>query len=1067
MVRYFCFLLLLLCYKTAFPQSYTNEPLFDLLRHEVKYYYDNLKTDSVPVQFISFGVLDEHTVSIASDMGCASLNESTGRKFCPLISFGEHDKGERLNPFDYSEEDWKDSQLSVADLPLGNDTMAIKNVIWNALGRMYRGSKAVWQKSLKSSTLAAPATREILSANVHYEEPLAELSIDKDEWRKLLNKVTAGLKHKMPMAYCQANLECQDQRRYAVNSEGTAVVCNRRAYTLTLCVTVKDGNGAECPLSKEYFGYEAAEMPNEATLVADMESLALRAQALAKSPVADAYSGPVILSGSAGAVLFHEVLGHRLEHEDAEFQSKKGVQVMPSEFSIYCNPEQKYAEGTPLSGYYLYDDEGHKGQKVECIKDGVMREFLTCRLQGTSNGHGRAAFGKDVQPRQSNLIVETSHPYTEVQLRDMLVAELKRLNKDYGYYISSVSSGWTMSGGGKAIASFNVVPQEAYKVYADGRDDELVRGVSLIGTPLSVFSNIKAGGGKTEVYNGRCGAQSGWIPVACVSPMLYVSQIETQSNHGKHEESVSSVRSGILYSANSEASDPDSVIFQAMEDELSACTESIVDGRRLLFIDYHIRRQAITHITSSMGTCFRYEPEGIKTNGLVHVIVGNRMQSSYNTQNRGKPFNLPDEISYFHIRKNLGTRTETQLRKASLWLERNKWQLADSCRPEWSVLPGRTIIQESALEHWQYDAECLKDIADTLSSVLGTYRELTDSRVEIEQKYSDCYRQTSEGLKIRMPSKKIVISVFADIPLPNGRMMKQRDAYTAYDVSDLPSVDSLITFVERFAQLVIAQSKADCPEEREYVGPVLYQNTAAMLALFDEISFSDNLSSYIHSWFKHSSGEYDDSYRKIGKKVISSNISFSQLGGDSLFCGRRLLRYRRFDADGIRPQTVELVRDGILLNQLAGRIPTPVALTSTGNEYLTEYWDAMGTFPTAFRTGVMRISCRKTMSYGKMLKLLRNMAKRQGLQYAYILKDKGVLTRVETRTGKEELLRLRCFDNPSKVEMMGDLIASKEVTANVDISVIHPQFILLPIADLTFKSIDTSHACERFMKLKH
>jgi predicted Zn-dependent protease len=67
-----------------------------------------------------------------------------------------------------------------------------------------------------------------------------------------------------------------------------------------------------------------------------------------------------------------------------------------------------------------------------------------------------------------------------------------------------------------------------YRVYTDGRPDELVRGVDLIGTPLSMFSRIRAGGGEYEIFSGFCGAESGAVPVTAVSPEIFVSQIELQ-----------------------------------------------------------------------------------------------------------------------------------------------------------------------------------------------------------------------------------------------------------------------------------------------------------------------------------------------------------------------------------------------------------------------------------------------------------------------------------------------------------------------------------------------------------
>ena len=56
----------------------------------------------------------------------------------------------------------------------------------------------------------------------------------------------------------------------------------------------------------------------------------------------------------------------------------------------------------------------------------------------------------------------------------------------------------------------------------------LVRGVDLIGTPLTAFAKIIATGDKKDVFNGVCGAESGGVPVSASSPPLLVSEVEVQ-----------------------------------------------------------------------------------------------------------------------------------------------------------------------------------------------------------------------------------------------------------------------------------------------------------------------------------------------------------------------------------------------------------------------------------------------------------------------------------------------------------------------------------------------------------
>ena len=112
-------------------------------------------------------------------------------------------------------------------------------------------------------------------------------------------------------------------------------------------------------------------------------------------------------------------------------------------------------------------------------------------------------------------------------LRKLLIAECKKQNKKYGYLFMDVVGGFTNTGRVMPNA-FNIFPTEVYRIYVDGRPDELVRGVDLIGTPLAMFAEIQAADDKSEVFTGFCGAESGSVPVTAISPSLFVKRIETQ-----------------------------------------------------------------------------------------------------------------------------------------------------------------------------------------------------------------------------------------------------------------------------------------------------------------------------------------------------------------------------------------------------------------------------------------------------------------------------------------------------------------------------------------------------------
>ena len=115
----------------------------------------------------------------------------------------------------------------------------------------------------------------------------------------------------------------------------------------------------------------------------------------------------------------------------------------------------------------------------------------------------------------------------------MLIEQIKAANKPYGLFFDDIEGGFTFT---QRILpnAFNVRPTVVYRVYPDGKE-ELVRGVDLIGTPLIAFSKIIAADDQISVFNGVCGAESGWVPVSASSPGMLVSQIEVQRKEKSQE----------------------------------------------------------------------------------------------------------------------------------------------------------------------------------------------------------------------------------------------------------------------------------------------------------------------------------------------------------------------------------------------------------------------------------------------------------------------------------------------------------------------------------------------------
>jgi predicted Zn-dependent protease len=307
---------------------------------------------------------------------------------------------------------------------------------------------------------------------------------------------------------------------------------------VVISASARASDGTDLGTFETFEAVDAAGLPNDQTLMAAIDRVALDLTNLLKAPEAEPFVGPAIFSGRAAGVFFHEIFGHRVEghrqkdeSEGQTFTKSVGSKVLPDFLTVVFDPTRRKVGTVDLNGWYDYDDEGVKARPVRAVENGVLKTFLMSRspIAGFdhSNGHGRRQPGYEVVSRQSNLIVESSRAVSETALRKLLLDEVKRQNKPYGLYFRDITGGFTTTQRA-GLQAFKVIPVIVYRVYADGRPDELVRGADIVGTPLASFSKILATGDQMEVFNGYCGAESGSVPVSAVSPSILVSEIEIE-----------------------------------------------------------------------------------------------------------------------------------------------------------------------------------------------------------------------------------------------------------------------------------------------------------------------------------------------------------------------------------------------------------------------------------------------------------------------------------------------------------------------------------------------------------
>jgi TldD protein len=427
--------------------------------------------------------------------------------------------------------------------PIDNDTEVLRRAIWLETDKQYKSAAEALIK-IKTGKEVKVETAEGAAPDFTHEQPHTYIGpensfkLERKPWEEKVRAYTKEFRDSPAVINSIVTFTAQAQNAYQITSEGTQLQYGQIRYRLELFIQGKAPDGMDLERYYNFDWVNPADAPDDKAVYAASATMRKELEGLVAAPLNEPSVGPALLTGRAAAVFFHEVFGHRAEGhrqkdvaEGQTFAKKVDEQILPDFLSIVDDTTMKKLGSTDLLGYYEYDDEGVKAHSVTLVDHGVLKDFEMSRspLVGFphSNGHGRRQLGASPVSRQGNLIVESNKTVTNAELRAKLIELIKQQHKQFGLLIDDIAGGFTFTGRGQPQA-FQVLPLVVYKVFADGRPDQLVRGVDIVGTPLASLTKIVATGDTPEVFNGYCGAESGSVPVSAAAPAILTTELEVQ-----------------------------------------------------------------------------------------------------------------------------------------------------------------------------------------------------------------------------------------------------------------------------------------------------------------------------------------------------------------------------------------------------------------------------------------------------------------------------------------------------------------------------------------------------------
>ena len=428
------------------------------------------------------------------------------------------------------------------DAPLDGDPVALRNALWLATDEKYKEALATYFKKKSKAVYRqdegerAPSFSREAKVE-HLDAPLA-LTFARDRWAALAREVSGRFRAHPEVFDSEVRVSAEKQVRWFTSSEGTALVTERVILSVQLQAVARAADGQLLEDGRVFYARAEDGLPSPEALRLAADAIVTELTSLRTAPAIDPYTGPALLEPEAAGVLFHEAVGHRLEGERMEddqdgqtYRGQIGRMILPPFLTVVDDPTLPAVGGTALNGTYAFDEQGVPAQRTVLVQDGKLERYLLSRKPvkpfDHSNGHGRAQGTRHPMARMSNLVVESRRTLGSEALKKLLMAEARRQGKPYGLIVRDITGGNTNTAS-YGYQAFKGTPRLVYRVDARTGKEELVRGVELVGTPLSSINRVLATGDAPRAFNGYCGAESGFVPVSTVAPAVLVGELELQ-----------------------------------------------------------------------------------------------------------------------------------------------------------------------------------------------------------------------------------------------------------------------------------------------------------------------------------------------------------------------------------------------------------------------------------------------------------------------------------------------------------------------------------------------------------
>jgi len=491
------------------------------LREEMERSKANLKMDNVPAPYyIEYRVTEIDQIDASAVFGALrNVQHDGGRLLRVVVRVG-----------DYKQDSFFGTGEGTVDLvPSDDNVFAIRHRIWLATDRAYKSATealSAKQAALKQLKVDEPVDDFAKAPPVEAIEPLAHFpSSDFTPWIHLLEEASGQYRTDKDLENFESSFRFNVENRYFLNSEGTVARSGRSHYVISVAGATQAADGMLLQRSHADEGKDLKELPTREQFLKTTAKILETLKSLRDAPVVDEeYRGPVLFSNDAAATVITElvepnVLGGKPKlgenaRTTGKWSSSYKARVLPDFINVFDDPTISSISGKPLFGNYTLDDEGVKAQRVSLIEKGTLVSYLIGRQPirdfPASNGHGRAGSAGSPSPHPGNLVLQSTDPQPDANLKTKLIELCKQRDLPYGLYVETMGP--------------RLEPRLLYRIWTKDGREELVRGGVFGDLDVrSLRSDLIAAGTAPETDDR---SEPVWFSV--VSPALLFDELQVK-----------------------------------------------------------------------------------------------------------------------------------------------------------------------------------------------------------------------------------------------------------------------------------------------------------------------------------------------------------------------------------------------------------------------------------------------------------------------------------------------------------------------------------------------------------